>query len=93
MVGQKHHLVGRKSPDRITRHEYPYDYLREIYGKHHWTAFVHKLSRPLHNDDPGKYHMVLEIMDAIHHCLMLVDDVSARGLLCLCGMGAGQTPD
>ncbi|KAJ6179015.1 hypothetical protein N7519_009476 [Penicillium mononematosum] len=73
---KKTHLVGQKSPERITRHECPYDYLREIYGKHHWTAFVHKLSPALHNDDPAKYHMVLEIMDAIHLCLMLVDDIS-----------------
>jgi geranylgeranyldiphosphate transferase len=78
---KKTHLIGRKSPERITRHECPYDYLREIYGKHHWKAFVHKLSPALHNDDPAKYSMVLEIMDAIHLCLMLVDDVSARDLL------------
>ncbi|KAJ5968223.1 hypothetical protein N7501_004471 [Penicillium viridicatum] len=73
---KKAHLVGRKNPERITTLECPYDYLREIYGKYHWTGFVHKLSPTLQNDDPPKYRMVLEIMDAIHLCLMLVDDIS-----------------
>lgn len=77
---KKAHLVGRKNPERITTLECPYDYLREIYGKYHWTGFVHKLSPTLQNDDPPKYRMVLEIMDAIHLCLMLVDDVSSRTL-------------
>lgn len=54
----------------------PYEYLREIYGRHHWVPFVTKLEPNLKNNDPEKYTMVLEIMDCMHLCLILVDDVS-----------------
>ena len=68
-------LIGQMNPDKITGLECPYEYIREAYGKYHWAPFVHKLLPTLKNDDHPKYLMVLEIMDAIHLCLMLVDDV------------------
>ncbi|PIG79998.1 prenyl transferase AtmC [Aspergillus arachidicola] len=51
-------------------------YIRQIYGTHHWAPFVDKLSPSLKTERPAKYHMILEIMDGIHLCLMLVDDIS-----------------
>lgn len=69
------YLIGQMHPDEITGLECPYAYLRQIYGKYHWAPFVHKISPTLRKDDYPKYVMVLEIMDAIHLCLMLVDDV------------------
>ncbi|RJE24351.1 geranylgeranyl diphosphate synthase [Aspergillus sclerotialis] len=69
-------LIGKKNPSQITSLECPYSYIRQIYGKHHWAPFVDKLSPNLKTEDPAKYHMVLEIMDGIHLCLILVDDIS-----------------
>lgn len=68
-------LVGKKNPSKITSLECPYSYIRQIYGTHHWAPFVDKLSPSLKTERPAKYHMILEIMDGIHLCLMLVDDV------------------
>lgn len=68
-------LVGKKNPSEITSLECPYSYIRQIYGTHHWAPFVDKLSPDLKTESPAKYHMILEIMDGIHLCLMLVDDV------------------
>ncbi|PLB55511.1 terpenoid synthase [Aspergillus steynii IBT 23096] len=75
-TSKKASMIGQKQPENVTAIECPYTYIRQIYGKHHWAPFVHKLSPSLKNDDPAKYRMVLEIMDAIHLCLMLVDDIS-----------------
>ncbi|KAB8269732.1 terpenoid synthase [Aspergillus minisclerotigenes] len=69
-------LVGKKNPSKITSLECPYSYIRQIYGTHHWAPFVDKLSPNLKTERPAKYHMILEIMDGIHLCLMLVDDIS-----------------
>lgn len=74
-LDKKAQLVGQMNPQEVTAVECPYEYLRKIYGKHHWAPFVHKLSPSLRDDDHSKYLMVLEIMDAIHLSLMLVDDV------------------
>lgn len=74
-LSKKVQLIGRKNPESITSHECPYAYIREIYGKHHWAPFVNKLSPTLRTDDPVKYKTVLETMDTLHLCLMLVDDV------------------
>lgn len=74
-LSKKYQLIGQKDPASTTSLECPYSYIRQIYGHHHWAPFVHKLSPTLQHDDPAKYKMVLEIMDAIHLCLMLVDDV------------------
>lgn len=68
-------IIGQKQPQRITSEECPYAYIRRSYGKHHWAPFVDKLSPKLKNEDSDKYKAVVEIMDAIHLCLMLVDDV------------------
>ncbi|KAK9858056.1 hypothetical protein MYU51_018809 [Penicillium brevicompactum] len=72
----KSQLIGQMNPQQLTEFECPYEYLRNIYGKHHWARFVNKLSPKLRYDDYPKYLMVLEIMDTIHLCLMLVDDIS-----------------
>lgn len=77
-LSKKAQLIGLKNPESITLHECPYAYLRQIYGKYHWAPFVNKLSPTLKTDNPAKYKMVLETMDAIHLCLMLVDDVRSR---------------
>lgn len=53
----------------------PYEYLLGIYGKHHFAGFVRKLSPSLESINPMKWNMILEIMDGIHFCLILVDDV------------------
>lgn len=92
----KSQLIGQMSPQQLTGFECPYEYLRNIYGKHHWAHFVNKLSPKLRYDNYPKYLMVLEMMDTIHLCLMLVDDVRAislipynpseRGLLILLGL-------
>ncbi|EAW12090.1 polyprenyl synthetase family protein [Aspergillus clavatus NRRL 1] len=73
---KKSYLIGLKDPERITSFECPYSYIRKIYGRHHWAPFIEKLSPGLKEDDPGKYEIVNEIMDAIHLCLILVDDIS-----------------
>ncbi|RAH74449.1 terpenoid synthase [Aspergillus aculeatinus CBS 121060] len=75
-TSKKAYLIGQKRPDTVTSFECPYAYIRQIYGKYHWAPFVHKLSPTLKTDDPAKYKMVNEIMDAIHLCLMLVDDIT-----------------
>lgn len=72
-------LMGKRHPSNVTSHECPYSYIRQIYGTHHWAPFVQKLSPNLETENPKKYSIVLEIMDAIHLNLMLVDDV--RNLL------------
>ena len=74
-TSKKAFLIGKKKPETMTSFECPYAYIRQIYGQYHWEPFVQKLSSRLKDEDPAKYKMVLEIMDAIHLCLMLVDDV------------------
>ncbi|KKK13523.1 hypothetical protein ARAM_006149 [Aspergillus rambellii] len=69
-------MIGPKHPESRTSIECPYSYIRQLYGKYHWAPFVHKLSPGLKDEEPVKYKMILEIMDAIHLCLMLVDDIS-----------------
>ncbi|KAL7626888.1 hypothetical protein AAE478_003662 [Parahypoxylon ruwenzoriense] len=54
----------------------PYEYTREIYGRHHWAPFVTKLAPDLQESDPDRFTMVLEIMDCMHLCLIMVDDIT-----------------
>lgn len=54
----------------------PYDYLLNIYGQHHFEPFVQWFKPSLEQDDPQKYSLILDIMDAVHFCLILVDDIS-----------------
>ncbi|KAF9888703.1 hypothetical protein FE257_008461 [Aspergillus nanangensis] len=75
-ISKKAFMIGKKHPERITSTECAYQYIRNLYGKYHWAPFVNKLDPALKNRDPAKYKMVLEILDAIHLCLMLVDDIS-----------------
>lgn len=53
----------------------PYEYILNVYGRNHFAGFVRKLSPLLEAEDPKKWRMVLEIMDGVHFCLILVDDV------------------
>ncbi|KAL4971623.1 terpenoid synthase [Aspergillus desertorum] len=73
---QQSRLIGPKQPAKITGLECPYAYLRETYGYHHWAPFICKLSPTLRDEDPKKYDHINEVMDGIHLCLMLVDDIS-----------------
>ena len=68
-------MIGPKQPQDITSFECPYSYIRQIYGKYHWAPFIHKLSPSLKDTNPRKYKWILEVMDTIHLCLMMVDDV------------------
>lgn len=71
-------MIGPKQPQDITSFECPYSYIRQIYGKYHWAPFIHKLSPSLKDTNPKKYQWILEVMDTIHLCLMMVDDVSRQ---------------
>lgn len=54
----------------------PYEYLLQIYGEHHFQPFVTFFAPELQREDPEKYLLILDIMDAVHFCLILVDDIS-----------------
>nr|BAM84046.1 prenyl transferase [Tolypocladium album] len=54
----------------------PYEYLVSIYGRHHFESLVKEFNPLLKQEDPVKYDLVLEIMDAVHFALILVDDIS-----------------
>ncbi|OCK81420.1 terpenoid synthase [Lepidopterella palustris CBS 459.81] len=54
----------------------PYEYLLNVYGRHHFAGFVRKLDATLETRDSKKWQMILEIMDGIHFCLILVDDIT-----------------
>lgn len=54
----------------------PYEYLLQIYGKHHFEPFVRWFAPELQQEDPEKHLLILDIMDAVHFCLILVDDIS-----------------
>ncbi|KAK7984583.1 histone deacetylase [Apiospora arundinis] len=54
----------------------PFEYLLAQYGKHHFAPFVKALSPSLKTEDPATYRLVLDIMDAVHFCSILVDDIA-----------------
>jgi hypothetical protein len=54
----------------------PYEYLVGIYGCHHFEPFVKGFRPTLKREDPSKYTLILDIMDAVHFALILVDDIS-----------------
>ncbi|KFH44090.1 Geranylgeranyl pyrophosphate synthase-like protein [Hapsidospora chrysogenum ATCC 11550] len=54
----------------------PFEYLLNIYGRHHFEPFVREFRPKLKEEDPVKYSLVLDIMDAVHFALVLVDDIS-----------------
>ncbi|KAL4901495.1 hypothetical protein BDW74DRAFT_187703 [Aspergillus multicolor] len=74
-------MIGPKDPAKTTGTECAYEYIRQAYGHHHWAPFINKLSPTLRETDPAKYQHVNEVMDGIHLCLMLVDDISDASLL------------
>ncbi len=61
--------------------ECPYEYLVSQYGAHHFRPFVEKLRPSLSVEDPAKFELVLDIMDAVHFCAILVDDIADRSPL------------
>ncbi|KAL8788614.1 MAG: hypothetical protein Q9195_007209 [Heterodermia aff. obscurata] len=71
--------VKAKRP--VTTEDCPFEYLLNIYGKHHFAGFVRKLDPSLEATNPDKYNMVNEIMDGVHVCLILVDDITDRSPL------------
>lgn len=70
----------KKRAEYMTDHDgvkgCPYEYLLQIYGKHHFQPFVGFFAPELQREDPEKYLLILDIMDAVHFCLILVDDIS-----------------
>ncbi|MCJ1243268.1 hypothetical protein MMC30_000465 [Trapelia coarctata] len=67
--------ISRKSI-RSVPEDCPYEYILNVYGRHHFAGFVRKLSSSLETDNPKKWQMILEIMDGMHFCLILVDDIT-----------------
>ncbi|KAM4059003.1 polyprenyl synthetase domain-containing protein [Hirsutella rhossiliensis] len=67
-------LPAKRSKPEDT--ECPYEYLVKLYGKHHFEPFVREFRPALEKEDPVKYTLILDIMDAVHFALILVDDIS-----------------
>lgn len=59
----------------------PFEYLIGIYGQHHFEPFVDKLKPSLSIDDPSRYQLILDIMDTVHFCAILIDDIADRSPL------------
>lgn len=59
----------------------PYEDLVNQYGRHHFQPFVDSLRPSIGRDDPAKYALVLDIMDAVHFCAILVDDIADKSSL------------
>lgn len=59
----------------------PYQYLLSQYGSQHFQSFVDQLRPSLSKDDPAKYALVLEIMDAVHFSAILIDDIADQSTL------------
>ena len=79
-------IMTRKTPKikvKPIEEDCPYQYVLNIYGRNHFAGFVRKLSPDLEITNPKKWNMVLEIMDALHFCLILVDDVHSPRQKCL----------
>ena len=76
-LARQQRVKARKPPrkDISNPGDCPYEYLLGVYGRHHFAGFVKKLSPSLESRNLEKWNMVLEIMDGIHFCLILVDDV------------------
>ncbi|KAL8722763.1 MAG: hypothetical protein Q9225_000824 [Loekoesia sp. 1 TL-2023] len=56
----------------------PFEYILNIYGKHHFAPLVHKLAPDLQAKNPRKWRMILDIMDGVHFCLILIDDITDK---------------
>ncbi|KOS19955.1 Geranylgeranyl pyrophosphate synthase [Escovopsis weberi] len=69
----KKRASGRAERDGF---ECPFEYVLNIYGKHHFAPFVKAFQPSLASEDPAKYTLILDIMDAVHFALILVDDIS-----------------
>nr|AFO85404.1 multifunctional aromatic prenyl transferase [Epichloe festucae] len=59
----------------------PFDYLVSQYGKHHFKTFVQLLSPLLQDEDPDRYALILDIMDAVHFSAILIDDIANQSAL------------
>lgn len=69
------HLEGVSSKESQNIPGCPYEYILQIYGRHHFAPFVKMFKPSLKTEDPDKYALILDIMDAVHFCLILVDDI------------------
>ncbi|KAI1121480.1 prenyl transferase [Nemania abortiva] len=68
-------LLKRPIEDNDEGFDCPYEYLLNIYGRHHFAPFVKAFNEKMKVTDPEKYNLILDIMDAVHLCLILVDDI------------------
>ncbi|KAL8689120.1 MAG: hypothetical protein Q9218_005132 [Villophora microphyllina] len=70
--------AARKEPvnPKDVETDCPYEYILGIYGKHHFDELVKKLAPKLEASNPQKYQTILDIMDAVHLCLILIDDIT-----------------
>ncbi|KHN94002.1 prenyl transferase [Metarhizium album ARSEF 1941] len=71
----KSRSVQGNKEDRDKLPSCPYEYLLGIYGRHHFAPFIKAFRPALKEEDPEKYALILDIMDAVHFCLILVDDI------------------
>nr|AGN73098.1 prenyl transferase [Epichloe aotearoae] len=53
----------------------PYSYVISLYGHNHFSPFVDLLHPTLKAEYPKEYSLILDIMDAVHLCLIMVDDI------------------
>ena len=59
----------------------PYEYILQVYDKHHFATLVNVLNPQLGTQDPVLYQLVLDMMDAVHFGAILVDDVADNSTL------------
>ena len=53
----------------------PFEYILKIYGRHHFAPLLRQVAPGLQAKDPKKWRVILDIMDGVHFCLILIDDV------------------
>lgn len=77
-LGTKERKSHKIRPQKVIEscNDCPYEYILDLYGRNHFSGFIDELDPKLKTTNKGKWDIVCEIMDAIHFCLILVDDVS-----------------
>lgn len=61
--------------------ECPYEYILQVYGRHHFTTMVNILDPKLSKKDPVLFKLILDVMDVVHFGAILVDDVADNSTL------------
>lgn len=81
-LGNLWQTKARKAPKetKIVDTDCPYEYILGIYGKHHFAGLVRKLAPTMEASNPDKFKTILDVMDAVHFCLILIDDVVPSNL-------------